>query len=208
MEIKGLSSEVLFYNKFQNEYGIKMEVIRHGKYKSAVEPFLQDKMSEENRMQIKSLITSIWGTFREEVAESRNISPVKLDEIAKIYWLTMLMKRCKTESFDGIIHEDEYLNRIKDAIALDHSSEINSIDSEKLDGQITPYNKQVNDRIAILYAQGNIMYGEGSETIIGQKIFLEAIKEINKNKNIKGMVLRINSPGGDALTSEIIFEFA
>ena len=204
MEIKGLSSEVLFYNKFQNEYGIKMEVIRHGKYKSAVEPFLQDKMSEENRMQIKSLITSIWGTFREEVAESRNISPVKLDEIAENLLVNDANEALQNGIIDGIIHEDEYLNRIKDAIALDHSSEINSIDSEKLDGQITPYNKQVNDRIAILYAQGNIMYGEGSETIIGQKIFLEAIKEINENKNIKGMVLRINSPGGDALTSEII----
>ena len=141
MEIKGLSSEVLFYNKFQNEYGIKMEVIRHGKYKSAVEPFLQDKMSEENRMQIKSLITSIWGTFREEVAESRNISPVKLDEIAENLLVNDANEALQNGIIDGIIHEDEYLNRIKDAIALDHSSEINSIDSEKLDGQITPYNK-------------------------------------------------------------------
>ena len=204
MEIKGISSEVLFYNKFQNEYGIKMEVIRHGKYKSAVEPYLQDKMSEENRMQIKSLITSIWGTFREEVAESRSISPVKLDEIAENLLVNDANEALQNGIIDGIIHEDEYLNRIKDAIALDHSSEINSIDSEKLDGQITPYKKQVNDRIAILYAQGNIIYGEGSETVIGQKIFLEAIKEINENENIKGMVLRINSPGGDALTSEII----
>jgi len=204
MEIKGISSEVLFYNKFQNEYGIKMEVIRHGKYKSAVEPYLQDKMSEENRMQIKSLITSIWGTFREEVAESRNISPEKLDEIAENLLVNDANEALQNGIIDGIIHEDEYLNRIKDAIALDHSSEINSIDSEKLDGQITPYKKQVNDRIAILYAQGNIIYGEGSETVIGQKIFLEAIKEINENENIKGMVLRINSPGGDALTSEII----
>ncbi len=204
MEIKGLSSEVLFYNKFQNEYGIKMEVIRHGKYKSAVEPFLQDKMSEENRMQIKSLITSIWETFREEVAESRNISPEKLDEIAENLLVNDPNEALQNGIVDGIIHEDEYLNRIKDAIALDHSSEINSIDSDKLEGQITPYNKQVDDRIAILYAQGNILYGEGSETVIGQKVFLKAIKEINENKNIKGMVLRINSPGGDALTSEII----
>ena len=204
MEIKGLSSEVLFYNKFQNEYGIKMEVIRHGKYKSAVEPFLQDKMSEENRMQIKSLITSIWETFREEVAESRNISPEKLDEIAENLLVNDANEALQNGIVDGIIHEDEYLNRIKDAIALDHSSEINSIDSDKLEGQITPYNKHVNGRIAILYAQGNIMYGEGSETVIGQKVFLEAIKEINENENIKGMVLRINSPGGDALTSEII----
>ena len=204
MEIKGLSSEVLFYNKFQNEYGIKMEVIRHGKYKSAVEPFLQDKMSEENRIQIKSLITSIWETFREEVAESRNISPEKLDEIAENLLVNDANEALQNGIVDGIIHEDEYLNRIKDAIALDHSSEINSIDSDKLEGQITPYDKEVNDRIAILYAQGNIMYGEGSETVIGQKVFLEAIKEINENENIKGMVLRINSPGGDALTSEII----
>ena len=204
MEIKGLSSEVLFYNKFQNEYGIKMEVIRHGKYKSAVEPFLQDKMSEENRIQIKSLITSIWETFREEVAESRNISPEKLDEIAENLLVNDANEALQNGIVDGIIHEDEYLNRIKDAITLDHSSEINGIDSDKLEGQITPYDKEVNDRIAILYAQGNIMYGEGSETVIGQKVFLEAIKEINENENIKGMVLRINSPGGDALTSEII----
>ena len=204
MEIKGLSSEVLFYNKFQNEYGIKMEVIRHGKYKSAVEPFLQDKMSEENRIQIKSLITSIWETFREEVAESRNISPEKLDEIAENLLVNDANEALQNGIVDGIIHEDEYLNRIKDAITLDHSSEINGIDSDKLESQITPYDKEVNDRIAILYAQGNIMYGEGSETVIGQKVFLEAIKEINENENIKGMVLRINSPGGDALTSEII----
>lgn len=204
IEIKGLSSEVLFYNKFQDKYGVKMEIIRHGKYKSAVEPFIQDKMSEENQIQIRSLITSIWGTFREEVAESRNISPEKLDEIAEKLLVNDANEALQNGIVDGIIHEDEYLNRIKNAIALDHSSEINSIDSEKLDGQITPYNKEVNDRIAILYAQGNIIYGEGGETVVGQKIFLQAIKEIKENENIKGLVLRINSPGGDALTSEII----
>ena len=204
IEVKGLSSEVLFYNQFQDKYGVKMEIIRHGKYKSAVEPFIQDKMSEENRMQIKSLITSIWGTFREEVAKSRNISPEKLDEIAEKLLVNDADEALQNGIVDGIIHEDEYLNRIKNAITLDHSSEINSIDFEKLDGQITPYNKEVNDRIAILYAQGNIIYGEGSETVVGQKIFLQAIKEIKENENIKGMVLRINSPGGDALTSEII----
>ena len=74
IELKELSSEVLYFEDFQNQYGLKMEVIRHGKYKSAVEPFLQDKMSDENRAQIKGLLDAVWTTISDEIVESRAIS--------------------------------------------------------------------------------------------------------------------------------------
>ena len=82
MQLKGLSSEVLYYEDFQNQYGVKMEVIRHGKYKSAVEPYLQDHMSDENRTQIQSLLDAVWETFRDEVSQSRGIKSALMDELA------------------------------------------------------------------------------------------------------------------------------
>lgn len=204
MEFKGLASEVLYFENFQNQYGVKMEVIRHGKYKSAVEPYLQDHMSDENRKQIQGLLGDVWVTLRNEVAESRNLSPRTLDALADDLIITEAEEALAQGIIDGLIYEDDFENRIKTALKIDPNDELNAFDSSKIKVRIKEYNKEIRDRIAIIYAQGPILNTEGSEKVIGKEAINNAFEEVLRNDNIKAVVLRIDSPGGDALTSEII----
>ena len=204
MELKGLSSEVLYYGDFQNQYGVKMEVIRHGKYKSAVEPYLQDHMSVENRVQIRNLLESVWGTLRDEVAQSREMLPSTIDALADDLVITDAEEALAQGIIDGLIYEDDFENKIKTALKIELKEELNTIDYSKMNVRIKEYDKNIKDRIAIIYAQGPILYTKGNEDIIGKESINKAFQEALDNVNIKAVVLRIDSPGGDALTSEII----
>ena len=204
MELKGLSSEVLYYGDFQNQYGVKMEVIRHGKYKSAVEPYLQDHMSVENRVQIRNLLESVWGTLRDEVAQSREMLPSTIDALADDLVITDAEEALAQGIIDGLIYEDDFENKIKTTLKIELKEELNTIDYSKMNVRIKEYDKKIKDRIAIIYAQGPILYTKGNEDIIGKESINKAFQEALDNVNIKAVVLRIDSPGGDALTSEII----
>ena len=204
MELKGLSSEVLYYDGFQNQYGVKMEVIRHGKYKSAVEPFLQDKMSKENRTQIKGLLDAVWMTVSDEIAESRAISKNALETMVNELTVTDAEEALAKGMIDALVYEGEFENSIKTALEIDEDNSINSIEFYQMNTQIKAYDSNVKDRIAVIYANGPILYTEGTEEVIGKKALNQTFEDILENKNIKGAVLRIDSPGGDAMTSEII----
>ena len=204
MELKGLSSEVLYYKDFQNQYGVKMEVIRHGKYKSAVEPYLQDHMSDENRIQIQGLLDASWETIRNEIAQSRKIEPNTLDALVDELVINDAEEALAQGIIDGLVYEDDFEIKIKTALGADPKEELRAVDFNKLDVRIQEYDKEITDRIAVIYAQGPILYTEGGENVIGKEAINKAIKEVLESKKIKAVVLRIDSPGGDALTSEII----
>jgi|TARA_Y100000996_G_scaffold167024_1_gene129820 protease-4 len=204
IELKGLSSEVLYYEDFQNQFGIKMEVIRHGKYKSAVEPFLQKKMSNENRGQIKGLLDAFWTTIRDEIAESRVISKTTLETLVEELAVTDAEEAMSNAMIDALIYEKDFENSLKAALELNKYNSINSVEFYEMNTHIKPYENDTKDRIAVIYANGPILYTEGSEEIIGKKALNQALDEVVENKDIKGVVLRIDSPGGDAMTSEII----
>jgi len=204
MELKGLSSEVLYYEDFQNQYGVKMEVIRHGKYKSAVEPYLQDQMSLENRTQIQGLLNAVWGTLRDEVSESRGLASNTIDALADDLVITDAGEALAQGLIDGLIYEKGFENKIKAALEIDAAEEYKVMSFNKINVRIKEYNKEITDRIAIVYAQGPILYTEGSEEIIGKESINKAFEEILESKKIKAVVLRIDSPGGDAMSSEII----
>ena len=208
MELKGLSSEVLYYEGFQNQYGVKMEVIRHGKYKSAVEPYLQDHMSAENRMQIQGLLNSVWGTLRDEVSESRGLASNTIDAMADDLVVTDAERALKHGLIDGLIYEKDFENRIKEALEIEAAEEYKFISFNKINVRIQEYKNEITDRIAIIYAQGPILYTEGSEEIIGKESIKKAFEEILDSKKIKAVVLRIDSPGGDAISSEIILNYS
>lgn len=204
IEFKGLSSEILYYKDFQDEYGIKMEVIRHGKYKSAVEPYLQNKMSSENREQIKELLESIWKTISNEISESREINDLKINQIAENLEANTPNKALNSNLIDLIIYEDQMDSIIKKSINIGYEKDLNKVSIKKIISSQNNYNNQIKDRIAVVYATGTILYGEGSENIIGQKVFVDTFKKIANDDWIKAIVVRIDSPGGVALTSDII----
>nr|WP_299035776.1 signal peptide peptidase SppA [uncultured Tenacibaculum sp.] len=202
IDFRGLSTEILYFKDFEDKYGIKMEVIRHGKYKSAVEPFLENEMSEANREQTTSFLKSIWSEITEDISNSRNISIEELNTIADNSNGRNVTVAKENNLIDASIYEDEY----EEKLAMGSDKKLNTISIEDYinsgKGRISSTAK---DKIAVIYAQGDIVYGKGNEDYIGQGIINKAIRKARKDDNVKAIVLRVNSPGGSALASELIW---
>ena len=206
MDFKGLAAEVLFFKDLQDKTGVKMEVVRHGKYKSAVEPFLSNEMSEENRTQIRELIGSIWNTIVSEIALDRSISEEDINVIADTLGGRKPEYAKASGLLDDVIYYDEYAKRLKQAVGIVEDDKLNIISLEDYT-RVSRKKKLLSgkDKIAIIYAQGEIFYGEGGPNYIGQGIINKAIIKARDDKDVKAIVLRVNSPGGSALTSDIIW---
>ncbi len=206
VDLKGLGTELLFFKDFQDKYGIKMEVIRHGKYKSAVEGFIASEISDANREQVTQLLESIWGEFKEDMAASRNISVTQIDAIADDLLGRNARLAMENKLVDNSIYLDEYDALLKNNLGIAKDKKLNTISLKKYikSGQGV-IKSTAKDRIAVIYAQGEIKYGEGDETYIGQEKIIEALRKAVKNKDVKAIVLRVNSPGGSALASELIW---
>ena len=207
LDFKGLSSEVLFMKELQEKSGIKMEVIRHGKYKSAVEPYLNQEMSPENREQITVLLNSVWNTIVTDVSQSRNISIDRLNAIANNLNGRTPELALTHNLIDKIAYEDEYHNAIKNKLKVDKNEDYNTISildyAKNNSTSASDYAKK--DIVAVIYAQGEIQGGEGNVNIIGEGSIKRSLKAAREDKNVKSIVLRIDSPGGSALTSELIW---
>ena len=206
LELKGLASEVLYYKTFQDKYGARMEVVREGNFKSAVEPFLEEDMSRENQLQIRSLLNSLWGTLRQAMATARNLSENTLDRLAENLSATLPEEALTNNLIDGIHYENEVEQKIKQHLGLASDEKIHWVSPQKMARTKAAYDQSIKDRIAVIYANGTILYGEGSPNFIAQGKFVEAIEEASQDDWVKAIVIRINSPGGNALTSEIIWE--
>lgn len=203
VNFRGLSAEVLYFKSAQEKSGISMEVIRNGKYKSAVEPFLDDNMSAENRGQIQSYMNSIWANLVTDISESRSLSTKEVNTRAdKLSGLTA-QRALDAALIDGIATRRAYEEKIELAVNDDDVAFTDFTDYVRVKGG---RKGKGPNRIAVVYAQGEIQYGEGSTEIIGQEKIIRALRKIGKKKNIKAVVLRVNSPGGSALASELIWE--
>ena len=203
VDFKGLSSERLFYKDFQEKYGVKMEVIRHGKYKSAVEGYLNNKMSDANREQISSFLNSIWSEIIEDISISRNKTVDELNLIADDLLARSSELAVANGMLDGAIYQDEYADRL-DILVGDTAVETVSLEDYIATGKGRMRSISSN-KIAVLYAQGDILYGKGDETYIGQESMIKAIRKVKDNDGTKAVVLRVNSPGGVALTADLIW---
>ena len=207
LDFKGLSSDLLFFKEFQDKTGVKMEVIRHGKYKSAVEPFLENKMSDANREQITALLNSIWNSVVTDIAKSRNLSVQQLNIIANGL-LARTPEMAKAQKLvDVVAYEDVYHNAIKKLLKVDTEDEYESVSILDYTQKYTTTSaiNDATDEIAIIYAQGEIQSGEGDVNIIGEGAMRRSISEARNNEDVKAIVLRIDSPGGNALTSDLIW---
>lgn len=207
LDFKGLASEILYMKDLQEKSGIKMEVIRHGKYKSAVEPFLQQNMSAENREQLTVLLNSMWDSYVSTISKNRKISVDVLNDVATNLNARTAVLAQENKLIDKIAYLDQYHSGIKKALGVKADDDINEI-------EILDYIKDVNlnmkklsakDQIAVIFAQGDIREGEGSVNSIGEGSINRALKAARNNDKVKAIVLRINSPGGSALTSDIIW---
>jgi len=206
IDFKGLSSEILFYKDLEDKTGVKMEVIRHGKYKSAVEPFLYNEMSEDNRDQITTFLKSIWDEMVVDISNSRKLTIEEINNIADNLLARNATLAIENNIVDGAIYLDEYTNKLKLELGLSIDDDLNKISiADYIASGKGRVISTASDKIAIIYAQGEIIYGKGDENLIGQDLIIKALKKARKDTKVKAIVLRVNSPGGSALASELIW---
>ncbi|MFC4162022.1 signal peptide peptidase SppA [Epilithonimonas zeae] len=204
IELKGLSTEVTFFKNFAEKYGIGIQVIRHGKFKAAVEPFLRDEISPENKEQLSTLLNDIWSNTSTKIANSRNIPVAELNTITDSLYSYLPNLSLKYKLADQLIQKSEYDNIIKKKLNINTDKKLNKISFAKYSQSLESDSN--GKKIAILYASGAIYNGKGYDGIYSEN-FVKEIKKLQKDDDVKAVVFRINSPGGSANASdEILFE--
>jgi protease-4 len=206
LDFRGLSSQIFFLKGALEKVGIEMQIVRHGKFKSAVEPFMHDKMSPENREQTQKYLNGLWNSMLVDISKSRNILVRELNRVAD-HKLAMFPKDAQhLNMIDGIFGHGQMLQLLADAVKEEKIDKLNFVELKSYSK--IPEKKerrQSRDRIAVIYAQGEIGMGKGGAYSIGSNIS-QAIRKAANDDKIKAIVLRVNSPGGSALTSDIILQ--
>jgi len=206
IELKGLGTEVMYMKSFAEKYGIGLEIIRHGKYKAAVEPYMRDDMSEENREQLSTLLNDIWSGTSAKIAASRKISPTQLAMVTDSLYGVIPELTVKHGLADKLLQKSQYEDILKSKLKLKEKEDLNRMSLAKYVRSFKDDEKSDKGQIAVLYASGAIYNGEGAKEIYAQN-FVKEIKKIAEDKDVKAVVLRVNSPGGSANASdEILFE--
>lgn len=204
LEIKGLSSQIMFFKKMLEKMDMEVQIFRHGKFKSAIEPFMLDKMSEANRSQVETYLGSLWGHMVYGIGKNRSITVDDINNMANTLAIRSPEDAVKYKLVDDLKYEDEVFSAIKKNIHVKESDKINFVTLEDYSDSKTPA-KLSKDKIAVIYAVGEIESGDGSDDKIGSVRIAKAIRDARLDKNIKAIVLRVNSPGGSALASDVIW---
>ena len=203
---KGLSANVMFLKGTLEKLDVKVQVIRHGKFKAATEPLFLDKMSPENRKQTTELIMDLWETMTGGISASRHISRDDLNRIADSLKLGRAAEALKYKFVDQLAYKDEFLKDLRSKIGLGEKSKIKTITIDKYTDVDDPeLKKSSKDKIAVIYAQGSIAGGEGDDQSIGSERISKAIRKAREDDKVKAIVFRINSGGGDGLASDVIW---
>lgn len=206
VDFKGLSGEVMFYKNALEKLGIEVQVTRHGKFKGAVEPYILDKLSDENKAQIKDYVGSIWNHTIEKISESRGIPKEQLNVMADKLVGSIATGALENELVDGLIFRDQLNDTLKILSELTTDDKINFVSMTKYSKVPDPTKVfSVKNRIALIYASGSIVMGKGNESNIGGNNYSEIIRKERLDTTVKAIVLRVNSPGGDAIASDIIW---
>lgn len=207
VDIKGMGAQLLFFKNAMDKFGVDMQIIRgpNNKFKSAVEPFMYDKMSEANREQMMVFMNSIWNNMVEQMASDRNISVADFNLIADSLWADDPQKAKKLNIVDELAYFDEVQDALMSKLEVKKLKDINFISLGDYSSSLKIKNATAKNKIAVIYAVGEIQSGEGNDEIIGSERIAKAIAKARQDSSIKAIVLRVNSPGGSALASEVMW---
>lgn len=204
LDIHGMASQSIFYKHLFEKLDIEMQIIRpaNNKFKSAVEPYFLDEMSDANREQMSVLLNSVWDKICNDISTSRNISVENINKLADNLTLMFDAKAAIDNGFiDGLIYRDELIEMLRQFTG--DSKKVNIIKNTQY-ANVRPELYKGEDKIAIVYASGQIIDGEGDESTIGSITLSEALRQARTDKKVKAIVMRVNSPGGSAVASEVI----
>jgi len=206
VEFKGLSSEIMFYKKALEKIGVEVQVTRHGKFKGAVEPFILDKLSEDNRTQIKDYAGSLWNQVIADISKSRNIPVEQLNKLADNLDGNLASGAFDAKLVDGLMYRDILIDTLKNLSGISSDKELNLVSMIKYSK--VPDNKSTyssRNKIALIYASGTIVTGKGGDNNIGGNYYAEVIRKARLDTSVKAIVLRVNSPGGSAIAADIMW---
>lgn len=210
----GMASQSIFFKGLIDKLGVNMEILRHGTFKSAVEPYMQKEMSPANRMQSQTMVNSIWSAMLSDISASRELEVPFLQKCADELLLHSSNAAVENGFFDGAIYEDEVIDIIAAGIAdvevgseeAEDLPEPNFVSLSDYSAQVLPdYKKMPTNKIAVVYATGEIVDGESGQGSLGDVTFNEQFNDAREDENVKAIVLRVNSPGGSALASELMW---
>lgn len=204
VDLHGMASQVMFYKHLLEKLDVEMQIVRgpNNRFKSAVEPYFLDKMSEANREQMDKLLSSVWGEILTSISQSRDISVEQLNQIAdQMETFSDAKKALEYNLVDGLMYKDEMLAELKSLTGS--KNKINAVPNAKYATSYTFENGSKNE-IAIIYAEGQIFDGKGQEGNIYSENLSKTIRKAREDKDVKAIVLRVNSPGGSAVASAII----
>lgn len=204
LEFNGLSVEVSFFKKLFDKLEIKPQIFRVGDFKSAVEPFMLDHMSAENKLQLTELISDINNTMIRDIAQSRRIEVNRLKEISDKMEVTNSVTAQVHSLVDSLMYFDQVQKELRTRLGVTKNSEIKLVKYSKYKKSYSNYSASKNE-IAVIVADGDIIPGKAQQGMIGSDTFAEEIRKARLNDRVKAIVIRINSPGGSALASDVMW---
>lgn len=206
LDLHGLASGPTFYKGLLDKLGIEMQIFKVGTFKSAVEPFMLDKMSDANKEQVNSYINDVWGTLLEDIAVSRKISVDSLNRITDSFPLLSNPETLVEKGLvDTLMYETDVKKYLKSRVGIAESDDLNQASVNNMKTVARLAKEKSNNVIAVLYAEGSIISGSGDEDIADRK-YVKELEKLKDNDKVKAVVLRINSPGGSAYASEQIWK--
>ena len=204
----GMAGQVMFIKGTLEKLGIEAQVIRHGKFKSAIEPLIQEEMSPANEEQVLTYISALWNHMVKGISEARGIPAEQLNAYADSLKMTFVDDALKAGMIDGLQFENEMLAELADSAGAEKAKDLELITfgkyikaelDDKDDDDVS------RERIAVIFAEGDIVDGNGEEGSVGGKAFAKLIRKAREDEKIKAVVLRVNSPGGSSFASEEIY---
>ncbi|MBQ5670670.1 MAG: signal peptide peptidase SppA [Tidjanibacter sp.] len=204
LDWRGLASQVMFYKGLLDKLDLDVQIVRHGTYKSAVEPYITKQMSDANRLQTRTMVNSLWNVIIEDVALARNLSPHYIHKAAEGLLIDSPAS-AKTLGFvDELLYEDQVEARLAAIVGKEKFEDVNTVTLGEYVSTLIP-TKIARNKVAVVYADGEIIDGQGAEGIIGGATTAEHIRRAAEDDDVKAVVLRVNSPGGSALASEVMW---
>jgi protease-4 len=206
IQFTGLSAQIMMYKTMLEKIGIEPEIIRHGKFKSAVEPFMLNEISPANREQTSVFMKSIWNKILSGISEQRHINIDKLNSFADQLTIRSDKAALENKLIDGLAYKDQIIDKLKYLSGIKKTDKLNLVSLSTYTKIPEAKDKEFSkDKIAIVYAVGEIQSGKGDDDKIGSETLSETLRKVREDSTVKAVVLRINSPGGSSLASEIIW---
>jgi protease-4 len=204
MELKGFGAEIAYYKGMLDKLGIEVQDFHCGAFKSAIEPFIRTNMSEPNRQQLTLIYTDVYTHFLNNIATARKIDTAQLGVIINNLQAETPQKDVELKLIDGAVYYDQVLDKIKERVGIDKKKDVSFIDLADYSSTITK-DLSEQSKIAVVYADGEIVDGKGRDGEIGAESFSKMIRKLRADDKVKAIVLRVNSPGGSALASDIMW---